>query len=209
MDAEHAACFPEAVDPQGFNPLAQIPYGLTAEHIYKAMQEFVDFLGFLNQQLHTRSIRRLETMLMSANFSSMVGEFMKANIPTYCPTLTKNVYFNGHPDLIPKGMFTGNAVQHGHEGIEVKASRYLQGWQGHNPEATWLMVFVFASNRADEELKGVPPFPFRFEMVLGAQLLEDDWSYSGRTETSRRTITASVLKRGRNKMAANWIYRRP
>lgn len=67
------------------------------------MQGFLDFLGFVNQQLNTREIQRLETMLMPANFSSIVGEFMSANIPKYCRTLVKNRYHNGHPDLIPPG----------------------------------------------------------------------------------------------------------
>jgi hypothetical protein len=34
------------------------------------MQGFLDFLGFVNQQLNTRELQRLETMLMPANFSS-------------------------------------------------------------------------------------------------------------------------------------------
>ena len=40
------------------------------------MNKFIDFIGFINQQLHDRSIPRLETMLMSATFSLIVGEFM-------------------------------------------------------------------------------------------------------------------------------------
>ena len=39
------------------------------------MNEFIDFIGFVNQQLNGRGILRLETMLMPANFSSIVGEF--------------------------------------------------------------------------------------------------------------------------------------
>lgn len=35
----------------------------------------------------------------------------------------------------------------------------------------------------------------------------NDWSESGRSATSRRTPTASVLLSGYTKMAANWIYR--
>lgn len=61
----------------------------------------------------------------------------------YCSSLVKNQYHNGHPDLIPAGLFPNDAVQYATQGIEVKASRYMRGWQGHNPEETWLMVFVF------------------------------------------------------------------
>jgi hypothetical protein len=97
------------------------------------MNDFIDFLGFINQQLYSKRIERLEVMLMAANFSSMVGEFMISNIPKYCSSLVKNQYHNGHPDLIPIGMFPKNAVQHSQIGIEIKASRYSSGWQGHNP----------------------------------------------------------------------------
>lgn len=33
-----------------------------------------------------------------------------------------------------------------------------------------------------------------------------DWSFSGRKNQSRRTITASVTKTGFDKMTENWIY---
>jgi hypothetical protein len=65
------------------------------------------------------------------------------------------------------------------------------------------MVFVFDSNRPKDET----PRPFRFVKVVGAELSKDDWLFSGRSETSRRTITASVTDSGYQKMMANWIYR--
>src|SRR5205085_8016109 len=99
-----------------------------------------------------------------------------------------------------------DAVQHANEGIEIKASRYTKGWQGHNPEDTWLMVFVFDSNRPVDTAQSVPPRPFSFVMVAGARLTKADWLFAGRSETSRRTITASVTKSGYEKMVANWIY---
>jgi hypothetical protein len=203
-ELEIAACNPVPVDPAKFNPNAQIPYDLKPEHIGKAMQDFVDFLGFINQQLRTKDIERIESMLIPANFSGIVSEFMVTRIPRYCKDLAKNTYHNGHPDLIPAGLFPGNSVQHDTRGIEVKASRYPSGWQGHNAEAAWLMVFIFDSNSSSEKV--AEPRPFRFVGVVGAQLEEEDWSFSGRSETSRRTITASVRQSGLAKMLANWIY---
>jgi len=167
------------------------------------MVDFLDFLGFVNLQLNTKSIQRLESMLMPANFSSIVGEFMSSTIPKYCNTIVKNKFHNGHPDMIPAGVFVNDAVQHATEGIEVKASRYLRGWQGHNPEDVWLMVFVFDSNRPRDTI----PRPFHFVMVAGAKLSKGDWIFSGRSATSRRTITASVTETGYQKMITNWIYR--
>ena len=177
-DRERAACNPVPVKRDKFNESAIIPYGCTIDHIYQAMNEFLGFLGFINSQLNTKGIQRFETMLMPANFSSMVGEFLISTIPKYCPTLVKNQYHNGHPDLLPKGIFAGDTVQHGPEGIEIKASRYSSGWQGHNAEACWLMVVVFESNRPVDAVKNVLPMPFRFRAVFLGRLALEDWSFS-------------------------------
>lgn len=206
-DSELVASTPEPLDTSGFNPSVMLPYGLMTAHIQSAMEEFLEFLGFINVQLLGRKIPRLERFLMPANFSSLVGEFMNVSIPKYCPALVKNRYHNGHPDLIPQGMFPNDEVQYAHEGIEVKASRYARGWQGHNPEAIWLMVFSFEANSANDANKNLPARPFRFAGVFAAKLELEDWTYAGRSATSRRTITASVNPIGWQKMQANWVYK--
>lgn len=148
QDIERVACNPVPVDAGGFNDNAIIPYGCTIKHIERAMGDFLDFLGFINQQLATKQILRLEAFLMPANFSSMVGEFMTVAIPKYCRSIVKNKYHNGHPDMLPKGKYPGDSALHATTGIEVKASRHGSGWQGHNAEDVWLMVFVFDANSA-------------------------------------------------------------
>ncbi len=205
-DKEVLACVPKPVKPDHFNSGCILPYGLTTQHIHQAMDDFLDFLGFINQQLHTKDIPRLETFLMPANFSSIVGEFMNMSIPKYCSNLVKNRYHNGHPDLIPKGMFSDDSVQYASKGIEVKGSRHKSGWQGHNPESVWLMVFYFDSNTSNDKRKGIEPKPFHFKGVYAAKLEKGDWNFSGRSTTSRRTITASVNRSGVEKMKANWVY---
>lgn len=206
---EKTACTPLPLDPAGFNSRAVIPFGCSIKHVQAAMQEFIDFLGFIDAQMNTRQLSRLESMLMPANFSSIVGEFMSSTIPKHCKGLVKNRYHNGHPDLIRANRFENDMCQHGTEGIEIKGSRYLKAWQGHNPEDTWLMVFVFDSNRPSDVSKGIGPKPFGFRMVVGAQLRKEDWLFAGRSETSRRTITASITNSGLQKMMANWVYRDP
>jgi hypothetical protein len=206
---EAAACDPAPIDPSGFNPGAKIPFGMKPEHVRKAMQEFIDFLGFINRQLLTKKMERLESFLMPANFSSIVGEFMAAAIPKHCKTVIRNKYHNGHPDLVPTNHYPGNAILHGPEGIEIKGSRHLSGWQGHNAEDVWLMVFCFDSNTSRDAGLGNDPKPFQFIKVIGAKLEKADWQFSGRSETSRRTITASVKRSGFDKMESNWIYYAP
>lgn len=201
-------CTPEPPDPNGFNKNCKIPFGVTTEHIQKAMKEFTDFLGFIDLELCKKGMVRFEDMLMPANFSSIVGEFMTATIPKYCKTIAKNNYHNGHPDMLPAGKYKDDMAQHaGNDGIEVKASRYLRGWQGHNAEDAWLMVFVFESGRPADLVKKVELKPFRFVTVVGAEICKADWKFAGRSEKSRRTITASVTTTGYKKMTANWIYK--
>lgn len=206
---ERTACDPASIAIEQFNQNASLPYGLTIEHVCSAMNDFIAFVRMINIRLHENGSTRFESMLMPANFSSMVGEFMSAGIPKHCNSLVKNRYHNGHPDMIPAGRFPNNSIQYAHEGIEIKGSRYLKSWQGHNPENIWLMVFMFDSNRPVDESKGISPKPFRFLRVAGAQLTEDDWQFAGRSATSRRTITAAVKDSGYRKMMANWIYNAP
>lgn len=206
-ELELRACTPISLNPNGFNPKCTIPYGCEPKHIQKAMEDFIEFLAYINHQLNARQLSRLEAMLMPANFSSLVGEFMHTAITKYSPALIKNQHHNGHPDLLPINHYPKNAVLHGDMGIEIKASRTRSGWQGHNAEAIWLMVFVFDSNTQADNSREIPPRPFQFLGVFGAQLEKSDWSESGRSPTSRRTPTASVLRTGSTKMMNNWIYK--
>ena len=204
---EATACIPISVDPKAFNRSAQLPYGLTTTHIRRAMESFTSFLGLVNQALHGSSLERLESILMPANFSSIVGEFVGAAIPKFCSTLARNRYHNGHPDLIPTGLYPDNRIKLASEGVEIKGSRWYSGWQGHNAEDTWLMVFVFESDKPEDKVKGHEPKPFQFRLVVGAKVEKSDWKFSGRSATSRRTITASISRSGYDKMFGNWIYK--
>ena len=197
---------PDAPEPEGFNPKAKIPFGVTTKHVRSAMEDFIEFVSVIDRQLNVKGMDKIENIIMQANFSSLVGEFIGRQIPKHCPTIVKNKYHNGHPDLLPAGKYQNDLAQHaGTDGIEIKASRYLQGWQGHYAEDVWLMVFVFQSGREGPKVKSTTAF--KFLMVVGAMLTKADWLFSGRSETSRRTITASVTKAGAAKMMANWIYK--
>jgi hypothetical protein len=207
MFDEETACTPVQVKLESFNTECVLPYGLEIIHVYQSMVDFIAFLSVINHALYAKGLPRLESFLMQANFSSIVGEFATSNIPRYCQTLAKNGFHNGHPDLIPKGLFPGDSVQYAIEGIEVKGSRRSGGWQGHNPESVWLMVFHFDSNTAVDKGKGIAPKSFRFRGVYAAKLDKEDWKFSGRLGESRRTITASVNQSGIAKMKTNWIYK--
>ena len=201
MDKEAAS--PSPLSEVHFNPDPTLPYGLEVEHVADSMRDFLTFIKTINLALFEKGLPRLESIAMPANFSTLVSEFMHRQIPQHCPDLAQNQYHNGHPDLLPSGTYEGDSVHQADEGIEVKASRYRDRWQGHNVEECWLMGFQYDSNSPND------PDPircFEFKGAFIAQLEEGDWSFSGRSEESRRTITASVLASGRDRMLENYIY---
>jgi len=51
--------------------------------------------------------------------------------------------------------------------------------------------------------------PIRLVQVLAGSLNEDDWSHSGSSEDSRRTITSSIISSGMYKLRSNPIYEDP
>ena len=101
-------CVPEQPSFENFNDNAKIPFGVSVENIFHAMVDFTDFLRTVDAELVRKNMARLEEMLMPANFSSMVGEFITSNLPKHCPTIAKiYLYHNGHPDLLPAGKVSG------------------------------------------------------------------------------------------------------
>ncbi len=87
---EFAACTPIPISIEHFNQSAKIPCGVTIENVYDAMNDFIDFMQMVNIRLYENGTPRLESMLMPANFSSIVGEFMTANLPKHCSGVVKN-----------------------------------------------------------------------------------------------------------------------
>ncbi len=67
------------------------------------------------------------------------------------------------------------------------------------------MVFRYAIGDQERGASG----PLTFLEILCAKLDQTDWSFSGRTGTSRRTPTASIAKSGVDKLRNNFLYRLP
>jgi hypothetical protein len=195
-----------------FNPKAILPYGLRLSEVKSSLEDAHVFIYSLNKMLYRQTAQRIEDILMPATFSGMLSEFIVRQLSKHSTTLTRNLYHNGHPDLIPVNHYPGNAVQYGHEGVEIKTSRYASSWQGHNPEKVWIMVFRYHSDPHKPERDTKPMeerTPFQIVTVLTAELDRNDWSAQGRGSGSRRTPTASIILSGAAKLRANWIYRTP
>ena len=193
------------LDDRYLNEHVSLPYGLTIAEIGKAVAETYRLFHGLNDFLVNNGFRPLEELLLGNSLSGIVSEFLVKNIATTSATLEANLKVGGHPDLLPKGHYASNLVLKGEEGIEVKSSIQKGGWQGHNPEDCWLMVFRYAVGEQDNR----ESIPLTFIEILCAKLTKSDWSFSGRKGVSRRTPTASITTAGVERLRANFLYRIP
>jgi hypothetical protein len=203
--AERFLPAPEPPEPDGFNPHATIPFGVTTAHLYDSMKEFTTFVGFIDTQLRAQKMARFEDILMAANFNGMVGEFMSRTIPKYCRSVVKNNRHNGRPDILPAGKYPNDAAQHaGTDGIEIRASRYLKSWQTHKAEDMWLLMFVFQSGRVNPKVS--EQVGFKFLIVAGGPITKADWP-ARKPEASHAISGESVTTSAAERLMSNWIYK--
>ena len=196
---------PTELDSKYINRSVTLPYDLTVNEVAKAVSETYRLFNGLNGYLTTGGFRPLEELLLGNSLSGILSEFLVKNIARVSHSLVANLKVGGHPDLLPKGYYSTNLMLKGKEGIEVKSSIQRGGWQGHNPEKCWLMVFRYiVGKQRDEEV-----VPLTFVEILCAKLIKKDWSFSGRKGASRRTPTASITTSGVEKLRSNFLYRLP
>jgi hypothetical protein len=193
--------------PKGFNHDITLPYGLRVAEVRAAIEDIYDFLHNVNRFLTERGWDRLEETLLAATFSGVISEMVVQSTSKQSASLIKNQHHNGRPDLVPRGHYPNDAALRGEEGVEVKASRYASGWQGHNIESGWIMICQYQVDIQSQPVENREPT--KFVRVLIARLDDADWSFSGRREGSRRTITASILRSGTEKLLANPVYLDP
>ena len=193
------------LNPCYVNRRVVLPYALKVEEIEQAVAETYRLFHGLNDFLENSGFRPLEELLLGNSLSGMISEFLVKNIARTAETLEANAKVGGHPDLLPQGHYASNLVLKGDEGLEIKSSIQRGGWQGHNPEDCWLMVFRYTIGAQG---KGAST-PLTFLEILCARLDEADWSFSGRIGASRRTPTASITAAGVEKLRNNFLYRLP
>jgi hypothetical protein len=196
---------PTRLEEEYLNHSATLPYGLTVSEIVNAVAETYRLFGGLNDYLERAGFRPMEELLLGNSLSGIISELLVKNIARSSKSMIANLKVGGHPDLLPKNCYSTNLVLKGKEGIEVKTSIQKGGWQGHNPEDCWLMVFRYAIGKT----KSGEIVPLTFLEILCAKLTKQDWSFSGRKGASRRTPTASITSAGVEKLRSNFLYRLP
>lgn len=195
------------IDPKGVRRDVELPYGLTAEEVTAGADLVHQYLHRMNTAAIKYGYPRIEETLLGNTFAGMLSELIVVSVGNASTTLTRNLKTGGHPDLILANRYPGDAVLHADEGVEVKASKQSGGWQGHNPEEAWLLVFQYAIDT--ETLPVADRFPTEIIKIMCAKLTADQWSFSGRNKGSRRTPTASILKEGTALLHQSAVYERP
>lgn len=171
------------------------------------MNDVLAYLRHVNSVSIQQGYERLAELMLGNTYSGFLSELLVKAIVKQCPTLVRNTRVGGHPDLLPAGAFQRDAVLHGEEGIEVKVSLQAGGWQGHNAEEGWVMIFQISVDRLSEPVHA--RHATQIEKVMLARLQREHWSFSGRREQSRRTPTASILRAGTELLHASALYERP
>jgi len=196
---------PKKLDPRYVNEEVELPYELKVSEVEDAVRETYRLFHGLNGYLARSGFHPIEELLLGNSISGIVSEFLVKNIARCSDAVVANLKVGGHPDLLPKGYYSSNLVLAGEDGIDVKSSVQKGGWQGHNPENGWVMVFRYAVGKQRDGTT----LPLTFVEILCANLTKSDWSFSGRKGTSRRTPTASITRSGVEKLRSNFLYRLP
>ena len=131
-------------NPAGFNPNAILPYNLRLKDFELAMLDVYDFFADVNDLLLGRNLERLDDTVRPAIMSGLLSDMLTASMAKHSRSLTVNGYFNGHPDLVVKGVYEENKAKAGSEGVEIKTTRKIGGAVDfHGARNQWLCVLVY------------------------------------------------------------------
>ena len=192
------------VDVQFFNSKAKLPFELRLKDFELAMQDIYDFFYDVNTALIGKGLQRMDDMLRPAIMSGLLSDMLTASVARHSRALTENRYFNGHPDLIVKGVYAGDAIKSGSEGVEIKTTRKAGGAvDTHGARDQWMCVFVYMIDAESEPANARQPMTFT--VVYMGDVTREDFRKNARGELGTRTAT--LHKDGVAKLRSNWIYK--
>ena len=192
------------VDQRCFNKKANLPFELRLKDFEMAIQDVYDFFFDVNRGLLDRGLEKLDDMLRPAIMSGILSDMLTVSLARHSRALTENKYFNGHPDLVVKGLYPGNAIKAGSDGVEIKTTRKAGGAvDTHGARDQWMCVFVYKVDNETEPAKDRNPLTFT-EVYLGKVEIAD-FRKNARGELGPRTAT--LHKEGIEKLRRNWIYK--
>jgi hypothetical protein len=192
------------LDPSKLNSAIELPYKLRLDDFRAAAQDVYDFFYDVNTGLVSKGLERLDDMLRPAIMSGVLSDMLTASLAKHSRSLVVNAYFNGHPDLVVKGVYPNDAVKSGVDGVEIKTTRKAGGAvDTHGARDQWMCVFVYAVDNVTEPAHARRPLAFS-EIYLG-QVTVDDFRRNARGELGTRTATLHA--QGIAKLRRGWVYR--
>lgn len=192
------------LDPSKLNASAALPYELRLEDFRLAVQDVYDFFFDVNTNLVARGLERLDDLLRPAIMSGLLSDMLTVSLAKHSRSLAVNEYFNGHPDLVVKGRYAGNAVKAGTDGVEIKTTRKAGGAvDTHGARKQWMCVFVYDVDTEAEP--AIDRRPMRFTEIYLGQVDVGDFRRNARGELGTRTATLHA--QGIAKLRQGWIYR--
>lgn len=194
----------EVVDRNGFNSNVVLPFQLRLSDFEAAMQDVYDFFHDVNWMLAGKGLQRMDDMLRPAAMSGMVSDMLTSSLAKHSRGLIENGFFNGHPDLLVKGVYPDNKVQSGERGVEVKSTRKKGGAvDTHGARDQWMCVFVYEVDNTTEP--AMARKPMRFTELYLAEVKTSDFRSNQRGTLGTRTATLD--RKGVLKLRSNWIYK--
>jgi hypothetical protein len=190
-------------DNSKFNQTLILPFNLRLDDFKSAMQDVYDFFFDVNNMLEAKGLQRLDDMVRPAGMSGIVSDMLTASVANHSRALVQNNHFNGHPDLVVRGVYTNDAVQSGIEGVEIKATRKTGGAvDTHGARNQWMCVFVYTVDNLTQPATRRAPLTFT-EAYLG-QVAVADFRANLRGELGTRTATLD--RDGIAKLRRSWLY---
>ena len=192
------------IDANGFNNQAELPCSLRLVDFQIAMQDVYDLFRDINGLLLDKGLNRLEETFRPAAMSGFISDLLTASLANHARSLTANRHFNGHPDVVVKGMYPNDQVQAGLEGVEIKSTRKRGGAvDTHGAREQWLCVFVYQVDNDTEPARERRPMAFT-EVYL-AWVGVGDFRRNPRGELGTRTAT--LHRKGLQILRDSWVYK--
>lgn len=200
---DSSAILRNQADPSRFNQDAKLPFQLRLKDCELAMQDVYDFFYDVNVLLTSRGLQRLDDMLRPAIMSGLLSDMLTASVAKHSRTLVQNLYFNGHPDLVVRGVYPKDSVRSGSDGVEIKTTRKSGGAvDTHGARDQWMCVFVYAVDSTTEP--AVSRHPMTFTEVYLGQVSITDFRQNPRGLLGTRTAT--LARDGIKQLRTNWVY---
>jgi hypothetical protein len=187
-----------------FNKRATLPYNLRLKDFELAMQDVYDFFHDVNRLMMDKNLERFDDTLRPAIMSGLLSDMLTASLAKHSRSPTQNCYFNGHPDLVLKGVYPEDCVKAGTDGVEIKTTRKSGGAvDTHGAREQWMCVFVYEIDNESEPARDRAPM--KFTEVYLAHVTQADFRRNERGELGTRTATLD--RDGIAKLRQNWVYR--